>query len=132
MSFLSLIGLSSIDKLTGNALDKLGNAIKDGDVKGIVKQLTGILDGVEDRLEDISELFEDAVDKGKRDVQRQVAKVKKRMMREVREDLESLEGQFTDKMAKAMESRLKELVAAEVDRRMDSVGAGYSPPDTES
>ena len=55
-------------------------------MKGIVKQLTSILDGVEDRLEDISELFEDAVDKGKRDVQRQVVKVKKRMMREVREE----------------------------------------------
>ena len=118
MSFLSHIGLSSIDKLTGNALDKLGNAIKDGDVKGIVKQLTGILDGVEDRLEDISELFEDAVDKGKRDVLRQVTKVKRRMMREVREDLESLEGQFTDKMAKAMESRLKELVAVEVAKQV--------------
>ena len=95
MSFLSHIGLSSIDKLTGNALDKMGNAIKDGDVKDIIKQLTGILNGVEDRLEDISDLFEDAVDKGKRDVQRQVAKVKKRMMREVREDLESLEDQFS-------------------------------------
>ena len=118
MSFLSHIGLSSIDKLTGNALDKLGNAIKDGDVKGIVKQLTGILDGVEDRLEDISELFEDAVDKGKRDVQRQVTKVKKRMMREVREDLESLEVQFTDKMAKAMESKIQELVAIEVAKQV--------------
>ena len=30
MSFLSHIGLSIVDKLTGNALDKVGNAIKDG------------------------------------------------------------------------------------------------------
>ena len=40
MSFLSHIGLSVVDKLTGNALDKLGNAIKDGDVTKIVEQFT--------------------------------------------------------------------------------------------
>ena len=50
MSFFSHIGLSVIDKLTGNALDKLGNAIKDGDVTELVKQFTGILEGVEDKL----------------------------------------------------------------------------------
>ena len=50
MSFFSDIGLSVIDKLTGNALDKLGNAIKDGDVKKIVEMFREILDGVEDKL----------------------------------------------------------------------------------
>ena len=41
-------------------------------------------------------------------------------MREVREDLESLEDQFSDKMAKAMESKIEEMVAAEVDKRLDT------------
>ena len=50
MSFFSHIGLSIVDKVTGNALDKLGNAIKDGDVKELVSQFTSILDGVEDKL----------------------------------------------------------------------------------
>ena len=43
MSFLSHMGLSVIDKVTGNALDKMGNAIKKGDVSGLVKQFRGIL-----------------------------------------------------------------------------------------
>ena len=51
MSFFSHIGLSVIDKLTDNALDKLGNAIKSGDVSEILKQFKGILEGVEDKLE---------------------------------------------------------------------------------
>ena len=52
MSFFSHIGLSVIDKVTGNAgVDKVGNAIKDGDVNELVKQFTSIiLNGVEDKL----------------------------------------------------------------------------------
>ena len=68
MSFFSRIGLSIVDKLTGNALDKLGNAIKDGDVKKIVEMFRDILEGVEDKLGEASELFEDAIETGKKDM----------------------------------------------------------------
>ena len=116
MSFLSHIGLSVVDKLTGNALDKLGNAIKDGDVTKIVSQFTEILEGVEDKLGDVSDLFEDAIDDAKKDVRREVNKVRRRLIRETREEMESLHEQFVDKMAEAMESKIKELVEAEVAR----------------
>ena len=76
MSFLSHIGLSVVDKLTGNALDKLGNALKAGDVTEVVGLFKGILDGVEVKLGDVSDLFEDAIDDAKRDVRREVARVK--------------------------------------------------------
>ena len=87
MSFFSHIGLSVIDKLTDNALDKLGNAIKDGDVSELVKQFTSILNGVEDKLGDIGDLFEDAIDDAKKDVRREVNQVKRRLIREAREEM---------------------------------------------
>ena len=87
MSFLSHIGLSVIDKLTGNALDKLGNAIKDGDVSGIVEQFTDILEGVEDKLGDASDLFEEAIESGKKDIRREIAQVKRKLVRETRKEL---------------------------------------------
>ena len=119
MSFLSHIGLSVVDKLTGNALDKLGNAIKDGDVTKIVEQFTSILEGVEDKLGDVSEIFEDAIDDAKRDVRREVQKVRRRLIRETRQEMEALHEQFVDKMAEAMEAKLKEMVAEAVQERLD-------------
>ena len=124
MSFLSHIGLSVVDKLTGNALDKLGNAIKDGDVSKIVEQFTGILESVEDKLGEVSDLFEDAIADAKKDVRREVSKVKRRLVRETRQEMEALHSQFVDKMAEAMEEKLAEMVKAEVSRQG---GSGYSP-----
>ena len=118
MSFFSHIGLSIVDKVTGNALDKLGNAIKDGDVTELVKQFTGILEGVEDKLGDVGELFEDAIEEAKRDVQREVSRVKRRLVRETRAELEKVHAEFGDKMAEAMEAKIAEMVDAEIDRRL--------------
>ena len=117
MSFLSHIGLSVVDKLTGNALDKLGNAIKDGDVTELVKQFTGILEGVEDRLGDVSDLFEDFTDDAKKDIRREIARVKRRLLREARVELEELYEDFGDKMVEAMKPQIAELVEAEVARQ---------------
>ena len=119
MSFLSHIGLSSIDKLTGNALDKLGNAIKDGDAKEVIKQFTSILNGVEDKLGDVGDLFEDAIDDAKKDVRREVAQVKRKLMRETREEMEALHEQFSDKMVEAMKPAIAKLVDIEVERRLE-------------
>ena len=118
MSFLSHIGLSVVDKLTGNALDKLGNAIKDGDVTELVKQFTGILEGVEDKLGDVSDLFEDAIDDAKKDVRREIARVKRRLVRETKAEMEALYEDFGDKMVEAMKPQIAELVEAEVAKRM--------------
>ena len=127
MSFLSHIGLSALDKATGNVLDKAANAIKDGDVKEFVKHLKSILSGVEDSSKKSAIFSRTPSIRVKKDVRRQVAKVKRRMMREVREDLESLEDQFTDKMAQAMESKIQELVAVEVSERV-----GFALPDADA
>ena len=75
---------------TGNALDKMGNAIKKGDVSGLVKQFRDILEGVEDRLDDISGVFEDAIENGKKDMQRDIAQIKRRLVRETRAEMEEL------------------------------------------
>ena len=122
MSFLSHIGLSVVDKLTGNALDKLGNAIKDGDVSKIVDQFTSILEGVEDKLGDVSEIFEDAIADAKKDIRREVARVRRRIIRETRQEMEALHEQFVDKMAEAMEEKIKGIVQLEVERRMNAAG----------
>ena len=116
MSFLSHIGLSVIDKITGNALDKLGNAIKDGDVSELVKQFTGILEGVEDKLGDIGDQFEDAIDNAKKDVRREVNQVKRRILRETRQEMQKLHEEFGDTVAEAMEARIAAMVKAEVEK----------------
>ena len=118
MSFFSHIGLSVIDKVTGNALDKVGNAIKDGDVSELVKQFTGILNGVEDKLGDIGDLFEDAIADAKKDVRREVAKVKRRLVRETREELDTLHAEFGEKVAEAMHDKIQTMVKAEIERRI--------------
>ena len=122
MSFLSHIGLSVVDKLTGNALDKLSNALKAGDVTEVVGLFKGILDGVEVKLGDVSDLFEDAIDDAKRDVRREVARVKRRLVREAREELEAMHEQFGDKLIEAMEPKIAGLVEAEVAKRLAADG----------
>ena len=113
MSFLSHIGLSVIDKLTGNALDKLGNAIKDGDVSGIVEQFTDILEGVEDKLGDASDLFEEAIESGKKDIRREIAQVKRKLVRETRKELAGMHGEFLEALGRRFQnwSRWKSPVA---------------------
>ena len=116
MSFLSHIGLSIVDKLTGNALDKVGNAIKDGDASELIKQLKSIFEGVEDRLEEISDLFEGEIDNAKKAVRREVSKVKRNLLRETREELQELQAQFGDKLADAMKvHQIERLVEARSD-----------------
>ena len=121
MSFLSHIGLSIVDKLTGNALDKVGNAIKDGDVGELTKHLTSIFEGVEDRLEEISDLFEGEIDNAKKAVRREVSQMKRKLLRETREEIQELQAQFGDKLADAMKVHISELVEAEVKRQLDKV-----------
>ena len=122
MSFLSHIGLSVVDKLTGNALDKLGDALKAGDVTEVVNLFKVILDGVEDNLGDVSEIFEDAIDDAKKDVRREVGRVKRRLVRETREELEAMHKQFGDKLIEAMEPKIVELVEAAVAKRLAADG----------
>ena len=119
MSFFSHIGLSVIDKLTDNALDKLGNAIKSGDVSEILKQFKGILEGVENKLGDISDLFEDATEDAKQDMRRELTQTKRRMMREARDEFKQLQERFGDTLTDAIKPMIAELVDAEVRRQLD-------------
>ena len=118
MSFLSHIGLSVIDKLTDNALDKLGNAIKDGDVKEVLSQFTSILEGVEDKLGLVGDLIDDLVDDAKKDIRREISQAKRKMVREARKEMQNLHEQFGDKVAEAMQAKIAWMVEAEVERRM--------------
>ena len=123
MSFLSHIGLSVIDKITGNALDKVGNAIKDGDVDELVKQFTGVLNGVEDKLGDVAELFEDAVEDGKKDMRREINRVKRQLVRETRAELESVADEFGEVVIDSMRGNVQAMVAAEVERQKAKISA---------
>ena len=128
MSFFSHIGLSVIDKLTDNAFDKLGNAIKKGDVSEILKQFKWILENVEDKLGDVTDLIDDALEDGKKAFRKEASQVKRRLIRETREDMENLSEQFGEKMADAMEEKIAGLVKAEVVRQLNPhgiSGSGY-------
>ena len=114
MSFLSHIGLGVIDKLTGNALDKVGNAIKDGDVTELVSQFTTILEGVEDNLGDVADLFEDTIDDAKKDIRREMNQAKRRLVREARAELATLHEEFGDKLIEGMRPKISAMVAEEL------------------
>ena len=118
MSFFSHIGLSVIDKITDNALDKVGNAIKDGDAKELVSQFTSILDGVEDKLGGIADQFEDAIDDGKKHMRHEISSAKRRLVREARADLEKLHAEFGEKIIEAMRGKVETMIALEVERRI--------------
>ena len=120
MSFLNHIGLGFLDPT--NELDKAANAIKSGDVSAIIKQLKVIFDGVEDRLGDISDLFEDAAEDAKKGMRRELTQAKRRMIREAREELSQLQERFGDTLAEAMKPMIAELVEAEVERRLRPAG----------
>ena len=86
----------------------MGNAIKDGDASELINQLKSIFEGVEDRLEEISDLFEGEIDNAKKAVRREVSKMKRKLLREAREDLQDLQAQFGDKLADAMKEQIAE------------------------
>ena len=117
MSFLSHIGLSVIDKATGNVLDKIGNAIKDGDIKEFTKLLSGLLEGVEDNLGSIAEKFEDVIENAEKDARRQGGRLKRQLVREMRQEMAQVGEEFAEKLIEAMRPQIAELVEAEVLRR---------------
>ena len=110
--------MSIVDKVTGNALDKLGNAIKDGDIKEITSLFKGILEGVEDKVGEVGDILEDAIADAKKDIRREVAKVKRRLIRETREEMEQLSEEFGEKMIEAMRGEIKAMVAGEFYRQL--------------
>ena len=121
MSFWSHIGLSIVDKLTDNAFDKLGNAIKDGDVSKVVSELKSIFDGVEDKLGDITDLFEDTIDDAKKQIRNDLSKAKRRMMREARMDMQNLQDEFGDKLIEALRPTIDLIVEEEVQIRLEAM-----------
>ena len=60
----------------------------------ILKQFKGILEGVENKLGDISDLFEDATEDAKQDMRRELTQTKRRMMREARDEFKQLQERF--------------------------------------
>ena len=117
MSFLSHIGLSVVDKLTGNALDKLGNAIKDGDIKEITSLFKGILEGVEDQLGSIAEQFEDVMEAAEKQARREAGRLKRQLVRETRREMEQVGEEFAEKMLEAMRPQIKKMIDEEIESR---------------
>ena len=115
MSFLNHIGLGWMDPT--NELDKLGNAIKGGDLSALIKHLKSLFRDVEDRLAEVSELFEDSMEDAKKDMRHEMSRAKRKIVREARRDLELLQEEFGGKLTDAMRPVLEEVVEAEFSRR---------------
>ena len=125
MSFLNRIGLGFLDPT--NELDKLANSFKDGDVSGVLDKLREIFASVEDQVEDIADLFEDKIDSAKKDIQREVLKTKRRLLREARKDLEQFQAQFGQKLIATLKPQIAEMVEAEVTKRLAFLNEGAPP-----
>ena len=121
MSFLNHLGLGFLDPT--NELDKLGNAIKDGDPIKIVQQFTDMFEDIENRLEGIADLFEDETVQAKKDVRREAVRIARAEVRKARRDLIDLQEKFGEKLMGQMQTKISQMVEAEVSLRMDN-GSG--------
>ena len=65
-----------------------------------------------------SELFEDAIETGKKEMRREVARVRRRIVRETRKELEELHEEFGEKLMEGMRGKVAEMVEVEVERRL--------------
>ena len=116
MSFLNRIGLGFLDPT--NELDKLANSFKDGDVSGVLDKLKDIFSSVEDQVAEIADLFEDRIDSAKKEIQREVLKTKRRLLREARKDLEQFQSKFGHRLIDTLRPQIEEMVKREIDRQL--------------
>ena len=116
MSFLHHLGLGFLDPT--NELDKLGNAIKDGDPVQVIHQITEMFETVEDRLDGIADLFEDETAQAKKDVRREAVRAARAEVRKAKRDLIDLQEKFGEKLLNQLQSMISGMVEAEVSLRM--------------
>ena len=119
MSFLNRIGLGFLDPT--NELDKFANAIKDGDVSEIVERVSNLFETVEDRLEDIAELFEgetgrakEALDKTQRDARRDLKREVRVLVRRTKVEIGEAQRALGDKLMVSLKATVAEEVAAQL------------------
>ena len=120
MSFLHHLGLGFLDPT--NELDKLGNAIKDGDPVQVIHQITEMFETVEDRLDGIADLFEDETVQAKKDVRREAVRAARAEVRKAKRDLVELQETFGEKLLEQLQTEIGEMVEAEVSLRMENDG----------
>ena len=116
MSFLNHLGLGFLDPT--NELDKLGNAIKDGDPVQVIHQITEMFENVEDRLEGIADVFEEETAGAYKAVRREAVRAARAEVRKAKRDLIDLQEKFGEKLMGQMQTKISQMVEAEVVRRM--------------
>ena len=119
MSFLNRVGLGFLDPT--NELDKFANAIKDGDVSEIVEKIGNLFETVEDRLEDIAEVFEGETTRAKEAQNRTMREERREQKREIRgivrqakADIAEAQKVLGDKLMAALKATVAEEVAAQL------------------
>ena len=136
MSFLNRIGLGFLDPT--NELDKFANAIKDGDVSEIVEKISNLFESVEDRLEDIAELFDaesasakESLGATQREALRAVKREARGMIRRAKVEIGEAQKELGDKLlamiSKQVEAdvlRYMSLYDPEIARRMEAAANG--------
>ena len=122
MSFLNRIGLGFLDPT--NELDKFANAIRDGDVSEIVERVSNLFETVEDRLEDIAELFEGETGRAKeamaatqREARRELKSEVRGIVRRAKAEIAEAQKVLGDKLL----VEIREEVAAEVKSQLAMV-----------
>ena len=115
MSFLNRIGLGFLDPT--NELDKFANAVKDGDVSEIVEKIGNLFQTVEDRLEDIAEIFEGetagvkvAMGEAQRDARREMKREVRGIVRKAKVEIAEAQRALGDKLLDALKAQVAEEV----------------------
>ena len=95
-----------------NNLDKLGNAVQSGDIGGVVDVVGSMLDDMEDRFDQASDLLEELIAAGKKDKQADLEDIRERRtrMRQTRRKMAGLQKRIAnERRMEDIEGRLSAL-----------------------
>ena len=95
-----------------NNLDKIANAVQAGDIGGVVGSVTDMLDDLEERFDQASDLLEDLIASGKKEMKPELQgiRTKRNRMRAARRKLLEMQGRL------AIEGRL-----TDAEQRLDAL-----------
>ena len=96
----------------GNHLDQFSNAVQSGDLGGIIEAAGNMLDGLEDRYDQATDLLEDLIATGKKDKQVDLDDIRARRtrIRQTRRKMASLQKRIAnERRLEDIEARLTKL-----------------------
>ena len=121
LNHISIGGFNLGDALDpNNNLDKLGNAVQSGDIGAVFETVGSMLDDLEDRYDQASDLLEELISAGSKDKHADLEDIRARRtrMRQTRRRMAGLQNRIANE--RRLEDIEKRLVAAE--RGLISIG----------